>query len=408
MAAVFNPFSGLNNARQYANAGFKNAPVILPCIVTRVYNNLRVDIYIPYTSTLMESLPLVFDSFSEEQGSIITPEENSLALFIGTSDGRRLVYGGLSLSENYTVRNILPGELEQYVKNASYKQDLAGNHVFLSKLCSTEIFGEDGVKQSYINGYYCDNGQVEEFSDFVQINNEKRRPIYIKKFYNVNDVNIPANEELILQKNQEMQDKICEYLVSIQNLRENYSDDAMVELREKIHKNYRKLRKLYMKIEEGCAANKKIRDRIDISKLSEKDLAHSAGGSLIIYRIQVFDSDENLNFSFSISENGQTEIWEKKEEIVINHGLNDNPTITLLQADSNEANLRLINCEVVYLTKNSVRLSLNRKYGVVETVDNQGAGRFEIKMKNRSKLLLKLGYSAEKMEEMIKQFTQKQ
>lgn len=412
MQHYFNPYTNIyKNIQRYASAGLKSHVKILICIINKVYSNQRVDIYVPYTSTIMESIPFVFGSFSEEQGDITMPEENSLSLLVTASDGTKFVYGGLSLSKTYIIRNILPGESERYVKESSYKQDLSGNHIFLSKPCSTEIFGADGIHQSFFNGSYIDNGSSEEFSGKIICSDKTTKFIRIKKVYQdlktapvfYNELDDCINQKQTLEQLDDIEQTISSYLASIQNLKDNYSEERLRSLRTDIQQKYRQQRKLCMIIEEGNAVNKIPMDRIDFSNLNEENLIYDVNHSSIIYRVRMFDSLENVIFSLSIFASGHIEKWEKMEEIIIKHELNDYPSISLLQADFNGSNLRPIKFDVTYLSKDELKVSINRKYSVVKTVDNQGNGQYEIIMENGIKLLLILSFSAKKMEQIIKQ-----
>lgn len=407
----FNPSINIQkNIERYSSARPDAKITILPCIIQRVYHNLKADIYIPFTSTVMESLPIIFDSFSEEQGNINLPEENSLSLCITTSDGRRFVWGGISLSNTYMVRNILPGESERYVKNASYKQDIMGNHVFLSKLCNTEIFSQDGINHHYAEGSCINNGVYEEFSGSIRINASTERYIRIHKIYqssvteevSFDGVFSEEKQDLILKKNQEIQDKICGYLVNIQNLKENYSDERMREIKEKIHSEYQKQKKVCMIIEEGTATNKDIKDRLDFSDLSEADFAYAADHTHIIYRVRTFNLSGEMTSCYSVSESGLVDFWEKKEEFLLVHNMDDYPMVSLLQSSPSSPCLKVLDCEVVYMDRNTIKLSLNRKYGVVKRIEEKCLGKFEISMENGEILNVELGCSTRKLEEIIK------
>ncbi|MDF2841749.1 MAG: hypothetical protein K0R00_175 [Herbinix sp.] len=416
MNPYFNPSSLVhNNIQKYAGSGAKSNVAIYPCIIQKIYNNLRVDIYIPYTSTIMESLPLIFDSFSEEQGNITMPEENSMSLFISSSDGHRFVYGGLSLSENYIVRNILPGEAERYVKNSSYKQDVLGNHIFLSRLCSTEIYGEDGLNQSYSNGKYYDDKNTEEFSGTILMDDQTSRLIKIKRIYSqklttpkYNGKSISKKtQSTIIQRNENATNKILDYLVGIQNLKEDFSEDNIALFKKSVHESYRYQRKLCIIVEEGSAVNKEVIDQSELEQLTSSNIVYASDQIAIIYRVRTFNESGDVTSSFSVSESGITDFWEKSEEIILKHNLDDYPVVSLMKADTSRSCLKAVNCEVAYMDRYTVKISLKRKYGVVKTITCNGSS-FEITMTNDDKFYAELSSSPKKLEEMVKQIMAKQ
>ena len=95
----FNPHEDLyNNITRFADP-FGSRPVsIYPCVITKVNKNLTAEILLPHISSVMINIPIVFNSFSENRGDINIPEENSLSLYIESSDGKKFVYGGVPLS----------------------------------------------------------------------------------------------------------------------------------------------------------------------------------------------------------------------------------------------------------------------------------------------------------------------
>lgn len=381
-----------NNVQKYAGLKIRGDVSLLPCVITKVYKNARADIYIPNTSTVMNSIPMIFSSFGEEQGDVILPEENTLSLFLSAADGRRFVLGGFSLSETYVVRNILPGESERYLKNSSYKQDVIGNHIFLSRLGAIEVLKGDGEFFMNSNSSYENTGSTECLSGEYSFRGTNRRFEYKKIFSaEYGPGNEISSETEILSRNNAIKEKIQSYLVEMQNLKDTFTEESYLELKKSIAEKYKIQKRVAAIIEIGTVFDEK-----------SGDMVYGLDNTPLIYRERFFDQSENLSFSFSVSEGGEVLEWEPVEEAILNHGLDDYPAVSLLLEDPNSSYLKSLEFETIYLDKQSLKVSLKRKYGAIIAIENKSPGYFEINMHNGAKIIAQVSYSPAKMMEVVK------
>lgn len=397
MDFVFDPASNiLRNIRRYSSSEIKQNTTVLPCIITKVHTNKRADIYIPYSSSVLLSLPIIFNGFSEEQGDITMPEENSMALYIASSDGRRFVFGGISLSDTYIVRNILPGETERYVANASFKQDLIGNQIFSSGTRNTVVYGADGKTQKYSTAEYEDNGVCEVFAGGIEVNDGTR-------LYNIRKCYRKENRSKLnaVKESENLRNKICEYLVGIQNLKEEYCKEDSDTLKEKISNDYQVHRVCQTMTEEGCAFIVTPRNELDKENLTESNLAKGADGSYYIFRFRIFDDKGELISSYAVTEKKNVETWEKTLDFDIDHILSDYPTIAITHEDFNSPSSASVDFNVMYLSKSKFKVSVNRKYGFVRNIAQQSDYCYLVRMESGAILRVSLCYSPRRMMEEL-------
>jgi hypothetical protein len=260
----------LKNIKKYSDPGLGKSSIIV-CIVNKVHPNMTADIYIPHTSSLVLEVPILFPSYSEGSGSISSIEQGSLALYIYTSDRKKFVFGGLSLAETYTVRNILPGEHEQYLENCYFKQDVSGKQVLDSGLSRKSISAEGEVKEYYSKlSYEYRTPSLEIFKGVIG-----GQYFEYQIFYKVSGGESISPEK----KNTDAVKLALSYITELQNARYSGEKEAFVKLRENIHLKYRFKREVVRTVEIGgrLADGLKIRDLIDFKNLREKDIIRDCG-----------------------------------------------------------------------------------------------------------------------------------
>lgn len=357
------------------------------CIVTKVYKNLKADVYVPSTSSKYISVPIMFNSLSENIGDIVPLEENSLSLLVGTSDGKVIVVGGLSLSDSYMVKNILHGETERYTNKSCFKQDLLGNQTFMSNALVTNVMSASGDNINCANDYLSNYLSEESYKSHVVINGQVRflnyRKIYcsanICNFYNVENIlNSPSVAQEIKNDNEKIINKTLNYLNDIQNFSNDINLSNSVNeinmkintLTDKINKDYKIKKDVSIIIEEGSAINKEVLSQHDIIQLNSDDFIIDEFNSPIVYRMRIFN-DKQVIFSFSISQDGNVyfnEEMPKNYFIEIEHNIDDYPIVECFMQKKNSKSLFQIKYNVEFIDKNTVKIFPNKFMGTIKNV----------------------------------------